>query len=239
MRSAWMMLVLFLLTFAGTAPAGDFQKIKISLNSPADVQGLAELGLDFEGSRYKPGRFIELQVSQKERSRIEAAGYSTEVLINDLEAYYASRLENRSGWGFGYGSMGGNYTFTEMQAQLDSMIQLYPQLVSKKDTIGNSYLGKPIVAVKISDNPNAQENEPEVLFTALHHAREPQGMMTLLYYMWHLLENYGSDAEATFLVNNRQIWFVPVVNPDGYYHNQQTNPSGGGMWRLSARDNND
>ncbi|MCK5033721.1 MAG: immune inhibitor A, partial [Calditrichia bacterium] len=58
-----------------------------------------------------------------------------------------------------------------------------------------------------------------------------------LYYMWYLLENYGIDDEATHLVNNRQIWFVPVVNPDGYVYNQTTNPNGGGMWRKNRRNN--
>jgi hypothetical protein len=95
------------------------------------------------------------------------------------------------------------------------------------------------VAVKISDHPNQTENEPEVLYTGLHHAREPGSMMAIIYYMWYLLDNYGTDPIATYLVNHRQIWFIPVVNPDGYIYNQQTNPNGGGMWRLNARDNND
>jgi len=62
-------------------------------------------------------------------------------------------------------------------------------------------------------------------------------MMTVMYYMWWLLENYGTDPEATYLVNNRQMWFIPVVNPDGYVYNQQTNPNGGGFWRKNRRMN--
>lgn len=51
--------------------------------------------------------------------------------------------------------------------------------------------------------------------------------------MWWLLDNYGSDQDATYLVNNRQQWFIPVVNVDGYVYNQITNPTGGGMWRKN------
>ncbi len=57
--------------------------------------------------------------------------------------------------------------------------------------------------------------------------------------MWWLLENYGTNPEATYLVNNRQMWFIPVVNPDGYVYNQTTNPAGGGLWRKNRRNNGD
>jgi hypothetical protein len=55
--------------------------------------------------------------------------------------------------------------------------------------------------------------------------------------MWWLLENYGTDPVAAYLVNNREMFFVPVVNPDGYVYNQTTNPNGGGMWRKNRRVN--
>jgi hypothetical protein len=62
-------------------------------------------------------------------------------------------------------------------------------------------------------------------------------MMLLAYYMFHLLESYGTDPETTYLVNEREMFFVPVVNPDGYVRNQTTNPAGGGMWRKNRRNN--
>jgi len=54
--------------------------------------------------------------------------------------------------------------------------------------------------------------------------------------MWYLLENYGTDPEATYLVNNREMYFVPCFNPDGYEYNRQTDPNGGGMWRKNRRN---
>ena len=55
--------------------------------------------------------------------------------------------------------------------------------------------------------------------------------------MWSLLEGYNSDEELTYLVNNREMYFVPVVNPDGYVYNQTTNPLGGGLWRKNRSVN--
>jgi hypothetical protein len=51
--------------------------------------------------------------------------------------------------------------------------------------------------------------------------------------MSYLCDNYGSDPEITELVNNREIFFVPVINPDGYEWNRITNPNGGGMHRKN------
>ena len=79
----------------------------------------------------------------------------------------------------------------------------YPNLITQKFSIGTTIEGKQIWAVKISDNPNVNENEPAVGFDALTHAREPQSMMTLIYFMYYLLENYGTNPEVTYLVNNR------------------------------------
>ena len=71
-----------------------------------------------------------------------------------------------------------------------------------------------------SDNPNDDENEPEVLFTGLTHSREPLSMMNLFYFVQQLVEQYGLDPELTFLTNNREMWFIPVINPDGYVYNE-------------------
>jgi hypothetical protein len=63
--------------------------------------------------------------------------------------------------------------------------------------------------------------------------------MTLLYFMEKLLQGYEKNPEITFLINNRQLWFVPVVNPDGYVYNEEINPDGGGLWRKNRRQNSD
>jgi hypothetical protein len=133
--------------------------------------------------------------------------------------------------------MGGFYILSEVNAELDSMRMLYPNLISAKTSIGNSIENRPINMVKISDNPDVNENEPQVLYTAIHHAREPQSMMQLIYFMYYLLENYGTNPRVTHLVNNREMYFIPVLNPDGYEYNRQTNPGGGGMWRKNRRNN--
>jgi len=61
--------------------------------------------------------------------------------------------------------------------------------------------------------------------------------MSTMYYMFWLVENYGTDPVATKLVNERELYFVPIVNVDGYEYNITTNPEGGGLWRKTRRPN--
>jgi hypothetical protein len=140
---------------------------------------------------------------------------------------------------FSLGSMAGFHTHDEAIAALDKMRQLYPQLITAKSSIGTTAQGRSIYMVKISDNADTDENEDEMLYTSIHHAREPIGLSQNLFYMWYLLENYNSDPEIKILVDNTELYFVPIINPDGYIHNQQTNPNGGGYWRKNRRDNGD
>ena len=63
-------------------------------------------------------------------------------------------------------------------------------------------------------------------------------MMNLMYFVQLLLEEYDEDSELNYLINNREIWFIPVVNPDGYVYNELIEPNGGGMHRKNRLDTN-
>ena len=82
-------------------------------------------------------------------------------------------------------------------------------------SIGTSYQGRTIWAGKISDNVTTDENEPEVLFTHHQHAREHLTVEMALYTLKMLTDEYGVDSQITNLVNNREIWMVFDMNPDG------------------------
>jgi len=151
---------------------------------------------------------------------------------------------------FGLGSMGGYFTYQEVLDQLDLMKSLYPDLITTKANISNFQTdgqpdnsttppigGNGIKWVKISDNPDtSSEGEPQILYTSIHHAREPASLSQLIFYMWYLLENYDTDTAVQGIVNNTELYFVPVVNPDGYLYNEKTDPNGGGFWRKNRKN---
>ena len=127
--------------------------------------------------------------------------------------------------------------WAEVVSVLDQIHAAYPALTTAKFSIGTSIQGRTLWAIKVSDDPDVDEGEPEVRIDALHHAREPESMQASLWFLLSLLEDYGTDPLATYLVNERELFFVPVVNPDGYVYNQTTNPGGGGLWRKNRRNN--
>ena len=227
-----------------------YSQVQIPVPTIAEYQRIADLGIAVDHFNGKIGTAISVFLSEKELRKLTNAGIIYTVQIDDWQKYYMEQQAQEHFFKqqlaqdvpkyFRYGSMGGFLIYSELLQQLDSMKLLFPSLITAKDSIGATIEGRTIYALKISDNPNISEpEEPEVLYTALHHAREPEGMMTVVYYMWWLLENYGKDAEATYLVNNRQLWFIPIVNADGYVYNQTTTPAGGGGWRKNRRNNGD
>jgi carboxypeptidase T len=242
---------LFCLSRSAQATDTKYTQVRIFISSKEDIHSLQQAGLDFDHIRFNEESF-DVVLNEHEIERLKSTGRPYEVLIDDLLADYLERTalsaakraalaqkttEEFPVQGMELGSMGGYYTFDEVVAQLDAMRRLYPHLISIKQSIGPSVEGRSIWIVKISDQPDVDEEEPEILYTSLHHAREPEGMMALMYFMYYLLEHYEVSPEAKFLIENRELYFVPVVNPDGYVYNQQTDPNGGGLWRKNRRDN--
>ncbi len=227
-----------------------YSKVKVLANE-SQLQLLASAGIDVTEGILKKGEFLVCDYSQQDIEKISNLGLSYEILIEDVAKYYTDRniglstnVDDYKAAGdyevpenFEFGSMSGHATYAEIVANLDNMVSLFPNLITTKVTIGQSIEGRELWMVKISDNPNVNETEPEVLYTALTHAREPAGVMQMLFYMYYLLENYDNDPFIQALVDNTEMYFVPVVNPDGYVYNQTTNPNGGGMWRKNRRNN--
>lgn len=220
--------------------------VDVRLSGPAQLRQLVAMEVDFASCRtpLPAQRRTQIIADDAELRRLQAAGIRYEVLQRDLESYYADQAAQ---WPqsddpnppIGQGAMGGHYTLTQMESILDDLNAANPAICSAKTSIGTSIEGRPIWMVKISDNVGVDENEPEVLYDSLHHAREPLSMGATVVFMDWLVTNYGVNDLATFLVDEREMYFVPCVNPDGYEFNRIQNPGGGGLWRKNRRDNGD
>jgi hypothetical protein len=251
--------ILFLLLFIGSflqAQQAEYSKVKIWLLDKS-MQDLGALNIATDHGSYKTDTWFITDLSKEEIAVTEAAGFDVEVMIEDVQAFYKQRnLEgntkgakaiNCGSTGFNIptvanysnGSMGGFFTYQEMLNNLDSMVSKYPNLISARAPISTftSIENRPIFWLRISNTPNTDDfSKPEILYSALHHAREPASMQQLIYYMWYVLENYDSNPELAYIVNNVEMYFVPCINPDGYLYNEFTDPNGGGMHRKNRRN---
>ncbi|WP_298350487.1 M14 family zinc carboxypeptidase [uncultured Dokdonia sp.] len=245
-----------------------YHKAKIYLSSSHTLQNLKNLDVAVDHVVHKEGTFVISDFSTDEINLARQSGYKVDVLINDVASFYKSQSNRSQSQqqntscstsetsyptpvNFNQGSMGGYLTYQEFLEEVDAMAAQYPELITAKSPISDfltegepdtsvtpSIGSNPIYWLKISDNPNVDETEPEILYTAIHHAREPMSLMQLVYYMWYLLENYEDNLEVKAIVDNTELYFVPVINPDGYLYNQVTDPNGGGLWRKNRKNGN-
>jgi len=120
------------------------------------------------------------------------------------------------------------HTYAEVKAEIDATVAAHPS-IARPFTIGRSYEGRKIWGIKISDNVRANDNEPEIFINAQIHARERATNELALAIVGWLTNNYGgSDAlgrRVTDIVNNREIFIVPTINPDGAEFDMK-----GGVW---------
>lgn len=209
---------------AGTADQ-PYMQVRVAWPEATQLEQLRALP-DLDPMRVVDGQEIILVSHPDQVERLRAMGLTVEIQIPDMEAHYAARMA-------GTRDYGDFYTFAETVAEMDALHAQYPNITTAKYSIGTSIEGRTLWAMKVSDNPNVDEGEPEVAFDGVHHAREPITINVLLETIRQLCAGYGVDPEITFLVNNREIYFIPIVNPDGYVYNETTNPNGGGMWRKN------
>ena len=115
--------------------------------------------------------------------------------------------------------------YNELTDELQDIAATYPNIANLYE-LGTSIQGRSIWGLKITDNPDIEENEVEIQFDGCHHGDEYMSVEMPLNLAWHLVENYSLNSTITDLVDNREIWIVPLVNPDGRQMNQRTNANG-------------
>jgi len=195
---------------------------------------------NYDIAAFKPGEFLDIVVSEIDYQKILQQGY--DVIITQTEEQMKNNLNDPT-------ELNGYRDYEEMLTELQQIEADNPNICKLFDigeTLGKEYsdAGNSIYddyyheiwALKVSDNVETEEDEPCVYYLAEHHAREPISLEVSMAVLNNIIDNYGSDPEITENVNNTQIWFVPLVNPNG--HKVVTDEINT-MWRKNIRDNNE
>ena len=127
------------------------------------------------------------------------------------------------------GDFQGYLTIDQTHQHLSDLSLATPSVMSYPIKIGTTSEGRDINALCLgyscckagtTDNTDGGWDPSRSLFTGLTHAREPIGLMAILYYISEILKKFSAeDLETVALLQDRQLWFVPIVNPDGYARN--------------------
>jgi hypothetical protein len=112
----------------------------------------------------------------------------------------------------------------------------HPSVV-KEEVIGHSVQGQPIVAYKVTQGAQDERDasRPTVLYDSTQHAREwiaTEVNRRLFKYV----VDHSKDKAIKSLLQTRELWFIPMNNPDGYDYTFQD--AGTRLWRKNLRDNN-
>lgn len=193
--------------------------VKIDLETPEGFIALKDMNLDLASEDLLEGAYVI--VTGVELEEIVQRGFSYEVLIEDL-----SKLQIDPEY----------RDYEETVAFLDSLHLEYPDLTHLEQIGASQEYGIPIWAIKISDSAALEEDEPEILFDGIHHARELLGNEICLGIADTLLEGYGVDPQITVWVDAEEIWIIPILNTEGFKY---VIDSDGPVWRKNMRDNNE
>jgi len=203
----------FLVSFT-LSSFGEEVLVKVSLPSPRDkVSDFLARGFYI----YEVGPDFLIGAIEADKLSPLAKEYPCEVLIPGLETYHARMFP-----GVDFGRF---HSYQEIVDTFNIIAQNNPDLV-RLDTIGRSVQNRVLLAMKITENAGGSGSKPRILFDATTHGNENIGSEVLLYLVRYLLQNYGVDPLITHLVRTREIWVIPIVNPDGMVARTRGNANG-------------
>jgi hypothetical protein len=127
-------------------------------------------------------------------------------------------------------NLGLYHTLAEVKSELDAAATAHPDL-ARLSSLGKTCEGRDIWAIRIGSAPDGQR--PAFLFTGATHAREWISIEVSMEIVKHLVQGYSTDPDVKKLVDEREVWVIPVVNPDGVYYSQTEYK----LWRKNRRPN--
>lgn len=116
-------------------------------------------------------------------------------------------------------------TYTAYETIMQQFATDHPQ-ICKLITIATLTSGRKVLGLRITDNVNVEENEPEFLYSSSMHGDETTGYILMLHLADYLLSGYGTDTRITNMINNIDITICPLANPDGTYKGGNTTVNG-------------
>jgi len=155
---------------------------------------------------------------------LQQSGMEHEVLIEDLQSAVEGQIDNQpEPRSHSYTKYN---TLDKIQSWIASISSSNDALISKQ-VIGNSYEGRPMTVLKIGKQTGATKDA--IFLDCGIHAREWISTAFCQWFVKEALSTYGSDAQMTSLLNEMDVFVLPVFNVDGYDYTHKSNR----MWRKT------
>ena len=212
-------------------PFSGLYPVEVRLETPQALTALVDLQLDIDaifpadpratlpgaGEPFTP-LIARVYVNDAAMQRLAILGLRAIPIPNEgLRAFRE--------YGPGSGARAAWPTFEQFVARMQALVAAHPDIV-RLHSIGKSVQNRDIWCLKITDNPDIDEAEPEVKYTSTMHGDETTGVEMTMRLAELLANGYGSDPVLTELVSELEIWLCPIHNPDGYVNGSRTNANG-------------
>jgi len=200
-----------------------------------------------QGFAHEPIAVLELADTPAVRLELIAGGYEVDTCDRSRLRIYAregdlKRLESRKiaytvvgqlpdppSFSKTFPTLGEYHSYDQMTARLESYAENFPDL-ARLSSVGKSAQGRDLWVLKITENPDVRQARPQFKYVATMHGDEVMGTELCLYFIDTLLNKYGdNDSEGqrvTWLVDNTEIWIMPLMNPDGFVLGSRFNANG-------------
>jgi len=187
-----------------------YDLVKIKITDPERIKTLETMGGLIHEVR---DGIAQVEIPFADFAKFKSAGFEiVEVLFPDISSYYALNEQ-------------GYHTYEGFRDSLIILAQNYPN-IAKVCTLGYSVQNRVVLAIKITQNPQVRSPRPRCLFEGATHGNEKIGAEVSFALARYLILNYGTDPLVTSLVNTRETWVAPLVNPDGYVASTRGNANG-------------
>lgn len=125
------------------------------------------------------------------------------------------------------------YDYDALSAQLDGLQTDFPS-ITKVESLGRTYEGRSILAVRLSGNPQSLNTKPALMAIFTEHGCEHDVTNIAMGIIKNLSNSYGKDERVTALLDDTEVWIVPMMNPDGAEHDLSGSVSPF-SWRKNRR----
>ena len=223
-----------------TGLLGNQEKFVVRIYNPTEGVVQKYRSSEYDVAAYRPGEYLDLVANHNLYNELKNEGYAITITQTESQLIQNKRGERDLDGYRNYADV--LEELQEIESQNPDICKLYDIGNSRgKDysETGNTYYNDynhEIWAMKVSDNVGEEEDEPSVFYMGEHHAREPISLEVNMYIMNHLISSYGDDPVITSEIDNKQIWFMPLVNPDGH---KIVTDEADLWWRKNIRDNNE
>ncbi|TET61462.1 MAG: T9SS type A sorting domain-containing protein [Candidatus Stahlbacteria bacterium] len=227
-----LMLILFFLNL-NSSPVLDL--VRIDVKNPNQVKELDRMGVVI--NQVYPDHVVA-EIEQDMYSLVRSKGYKIVILQENISDVYLRNSMAKS-------TLGQYLTYEQIRDSMVTLALNYPE-ICHIETLGYSHQNRLLLAMKISDSADIDETEPALHFEGNIHGNEKIAWAVNFCMLSYLIEHYPSDTLVQRLVDSREIWIAPLVNPDGYISNTRYNARGvdlnrnwGWMWGNEYACGND